>query len=57
MVEPVFPVPVFEHAHMSRPANTRGIEANWIGVGCLYPASETAYNMIELKLVGKIIAN
>ena len=33
----VFPLPVLEHATMSRPSNARGITFLWIGVGRLKP--------------------
>lgn len=38
----VFPVPVAEHAQISRPANTTGIQTCWIGVGWRKPTENTA---------------
>ena len=40
----VLPVPVAEHAQMSRPANATGIHAAWMGVGNWKPHSKTALN-------------
>ena len=37
----VLPVPVWAAARTSRPSRTRGIAADWTGVGVSYPSSAT----------------
>src|ERR1700730_14062930 len=39
----VFPVPVWARPIRSLPAKASGIACCWIGVGCVYPASRTAW--------------